>query len=70
MEAAQTERGVGYRMESWFAMPIFQREGRGKVLYAEADQQQWRWETAVHRTTGSALTWTTGFPSQVRARDR
>jgi outer membrane protein TolC len=32
--------GVGYRMESWFAMPLFQREGRGKVMYAEADQQQ------------------------------
>ena len=32
--------GVGYRIESWFAMPLFQREGRGKVMYAEADQQQ------------------------------
>lgn len=32
--------GVGYRVESWFEMPLFQRQGRGKVLYAEADQQQ------------------------------
>ncbi len=32
--------GVGYRIESEFAMPLFQREGRGKVMYAEADQQQ------------------------------
>jgi len=32
--------GVGYRYETKFAMPLFQREGRGKVLYAEADQQQ------------------------------
>jgi outer membrane protein TolC len=32
--------GIGYRMETWFKMPLFQREGRGKVMYAEADQQQ------------------------------
>ena len=32
--------GVGDRFESKFAMPLFQRAGRGKVLYAEADQQQ------------------------------
>lgn len=32
--------GVGYRMGSQFKMPLFQREGRGKVLYAEAEQQQ------------------------------
>ncbi len=32
--------GIGYRVESWFKMPLFQREGRGKVMYAEADQQQ------------------------------
>jgi outer membrane protein TolC len=32
--------GVGYRFATHFAMPIFQREGRGKVMYAEADQQQ------------------------------
>lgn len=32
--------GVGYRWETRFAMPLFQRAGRGKVLYAEADQQQ------------------------------
>jgi outer membrane protein TolC len=32
--------GIGYRVESWFKMPVFQREGRGKVMYAEAEQQQ------------------------------
>jgi outer membrane protein TolC len=41
MEAASDWNvGIGYRIESWFAMPLFQREGRGKVMYAEADQQQ------------------------------
>ncbi len=32
--------GVGYRYGLQFAMPLFQREGRGKVLTAEAEQQQ------------------------------
>ena len=32
--------GVGYRVGYQFAMPLFQREGRGKVLNAEAEQQQ------------------------------
>ncbi len=32
--------GVGYGFETQFAMPLFQREGRGKVMIAEADQQQ------------------------------
>jgi outer membrane protein TolC len=32
--------GVGYRLGSQFEMPLFQREGRGKVMAAEADQQQ------------------------------
>jgi outer membrane protein TolC len=32
--------GVGYRYGAQFAMPLFQRQGRGMVLYAEADQQQ------------------------------
>jgi outer membrane protein TolC len=32
--------GVGYRFDTDFVMPLFQREGRGKVLYAEAEQQQ------------------------------
>jgi outer membrane protein TolC len=32
--------GVGYRIENWFELPLFQREGRGKVMYAEVDQQQ------------------------------
>jgi outer membrane protein TolC len=32
--------GVGYRYSTYFAMPLFQREGRGKVLDAEAEQQR------------------------------
>jgi outer membrane protein TolC len=32
--------GVGYRYGAHFEMPLFQREGRGKVMYAEAEQQQ------------------------------
>jgi outer membrane protein TolC len=32
--------GVGYRYGAQFAMPLFQREGRGKVMAAEAEQQQ------------------------------
>ena len=32
--------GVGYGYQGDFAMPLLQREGRGKVMYAEADQQQ------------------------------
>jgi outer membrane protein TolC len=38
--AADWLMGVGYGIEAEFAMPLFQREGRGKVMYAEADQQQ------------------------------
>jgi outer membrane protein TolC len=38
--AADWLMGVGYGFETKFAMPLFQREGRGKVMYAEADQQQ------------------------------
>ncbi|MBX3329555.1 MAG: TolC family protein [Nitrospira sp.] len=32
--------GVGYHYGMQFEMPLFQREGRGKVMTAEADQQQ------------------------------
>ncbi|MCP9468727.1 MAG: TolC family protein [Nitrospira sp.] len=32
--------GVGYRYATEFEMPLFQREGRGKVMDAEAEQQQ------------------------------
>lgn len=32
--------GIGYRFEANFEMPLFQRKGRGEVMYAEADQQQ------------------------------
>lgn len=39
-QAADWLMGVGYHISGDFSMPLFQREGRGKVLYAEADQQQ------------------------------
>jgi outer membrane protein TolC len=61
--------GVGQRMESWFAMPIFQREGRGKVLYAEADQQQLALKQLYteQQVSVDVDNW---LSAQVRARDR
>ncbi len=61
--------GVGYRTESWFAMPLFQREGRGKVLYAEAEQQQlvFRQLYAEQQVSIDVDNW---LSAQVRARDR
>jgi outer membrane protein TolC len=61
--------GVGYRMETFFAMPIFQREGRGKVLYAEANQQQLAFKQlyAEQQVSIDVDNW---LSAQVRARDR
>ena len=61
--------GVGYRTESWFAMPLFQREGRGKVLYAEAEQQQLVFKQlyAEQQVSIDVDNW---LSAQVRARDR
>jgi outer membrane protein TolC len=70
MEAgADWNVGVGYRMESWFAMPVFQREGRGKVLYAEADQQQLALKQ-LYTEQQVSIDVDNWLSAQVRARDR
>jgi outer membrane protein TolC len=61
--------GVGYRTESWFAMPIFQREGRGKVMYAEADQQQLALKQ-LYTEQQVSIDVDNWLSAQVRARDR
>ncbi|HMS83641.1 MAG TPA: TolC family protein [Nitrospira sp.] len=61
--------GVGYRMESWFAMPVFQRAGRGKVLYAEADQQQLALKQ-LYTEQQVSIDVDNWLSAQVRARDR
>ena len=70
MEAsADWNVGVGYRVESWFAVPIFQREGRGKVLYAEADQQQLAFKQ-LYTEQQVSIDVDNWLSAQVRARDR
>ncbi|MBS0164934.1 MAG: TolC family protein [Nitrospira sp.] len=61
--------GIGYRTESWFAMPVFQREGRGKVLYAEADQQQLALKQ-LYTEQQVSIDVDNWLSAQVRARDR
>jgi len=61
--------GVGYRAESWFAMPIFQREGRGKVMFAEADQQQLAYKQ-LYTEQQVSIDVDNWLSAQVRARDR
>ena len=61
--------GVGYHFGTEFAMPIFQREGRGKVMYAEADQQQlvFKQQYYEQRVSVDVDNW---YSAIVRARDR
>ena len=61
--------GVGYRYGAQFAMPIFQRDGRGKVMYAEADQQQLvlKQQYYEQRVSVDVDNWLSAI---VRARDR
>ncbi len=61
--------GIGYRMESFFAMPVFQREGRGKVLFAEADQQQLALKQ-LYTEQQVSIDVDNWLSAQVRARDR
>jgi outer membrane protein TolC len=56
-------------MESFFAMPLFQREGRGKVLYAEADQQQLVLKQ-LYTEQQVSIDVDNWLSAQVRARDR
>jgi len=61
--------GVGYRYETRFEMPLFQRTGRGKVMYAEADQQQLvlKQQYYEQRVSIDVDNWVSAV---VRARDR
>ncbi|MBK9307203.1 MAG: TolC family protein [Nitrospira sp.] len=61
--------GVGYHFEMQFAMPLFQREGRGKVLTAEAEQQQLVFSQlyAEQQVSVDVDNWLSAI---VRARDR
>ncbi|MBH0202122.1 MAG: TolC family protein [Nitrospira sp.] len=61
--------GVGYRYGAKFEMPLFQREARGKVLYAEADQQQLAYKQLYteQQVSVDVDNW---LSAQVRARDR
>ena len=61
--------GVGYRYGAKFAMPLFQREGRGKVMTAEAEQQQLVLKQLFteQQVSVDVDNW---LSAQVRARDR
>ena len=67
--AADWLMGVGYDFKVEFAMPLLQREGRGKVMYAEADQQQYVLQQLYteQRVGVDVDNW---FSAIVRARDR
>src|SRR6185437_1614252 len=61
--------GIGYRFEADFEMPLFQRKGRGEVMYAEADQQQLVMKQLYteQQVSVDVDNW---LSAQVRARDR
>ncbi len=61
--------GVGYGYKGEFAMPLLQREGRGKVMYTEADQQQLVLQQLYteQQVSVDVDNW---FSAIVRARDR
>ncbi len=61
--------GAGYRYGMQFEMSLFQREARGKVLYAEADQQQLAFKQlyAEQQVSIDVDNWLSAI---VRARDR
>jgi outer membrane protein TolC len=61
--------GVGYGYQGEFAMPLLQREGRGKVLYAEADQQQLALQQ-LYTEQQVGVDVDNWFSAIVRARDR
>jgi outer membrane protein TolC len=61
--------GVGYGYQGDFAMPLLQREGRGKVMYAEADQQQFVLQQ-LYTEQQVGVDVDNWFSAIVRARDR
>jgi outer membrane protein TolC len=61
--------GIGYRIDSTLAVPLFQREGRGKVMYAEADQQQLAFKQ-LYTEQQVSIDVDNWLSAQVRSRDR
>ncbi len=61
--------GIGYRTGVHFEVPLFQREGRGKVMYAEVGQQQLmlKQQYIEQQVSFDVDNW---LSAQVRARDR
>jgi outer membrane protein TolC len=61
--------GIGYRVGTFFSMPLFNRGARGKVLHAEAEQERLAWKQAyTERQVGIDVdNWLSAI---VRARDR
>jgi outer membrane protein TolC len=61
--------GIGYRMATFFSMPLFNRAARGKVLHAEAQQERLAWKIAYaeRQVQIDVDNW---LSAQVRARDR
>ncbi|BFU92061.1 MAG: putative Outer membrane efflux protein [Nitrospira sp.] len=61
--------GIGYRFEAEFKMALFQRKGRGEVMYAEADQQQLVLKQ-LYTEQQVSIDVDNWLSAQVRARDR
>jgi outer membrane protein TolC len=61
--------GIGYRVGTFFSMPLFNREARGKVSHAEAAQERLTYELwhAEQKVSLDVDNWVSAI---VRARDR
>jgi outer membrane protein TolC len=61
--------GIGYRIGTFFSMPLFNREARGKVTHAEAAQERLTYELwhAEQKVSLDVDNWVSAI---VRARDR
>lgn len=61
--------GFAYRVGAVFSVPLFNREARGKVAHAEAQQERLAWKQAFteRQVTVDVDNW---LSAQVRARDR
>jgi len=61
--------GFGYQLGAFFSMPLFNREARGKVAFAEAEQERLTYEIWNKEQTVS-IDVDNWISAQVRARDR
>lgn len=61
--------GIGYRVGALFSMPLFNRQARGKVTHAEAEQERLTYElwNAEQKVSLDVDNWVSAI---VRARDR